>query len=377
MTTPHLFIPCLFLFAFRAEAQNFFDTTYSIIELAVHFDSDSWEIRDLDTTLLQAVIEKTYEHDSTICFIKAHTDADGTGDYNYILSEKRARSVSAYLEERVSNPVIFQQELYGESMPLSSTNGEDDKALNRRVEIGLFARQRMTWLRGKVLDDSTGNPISVPVYLYGEVFVDSTRSDVHGDYELVAPIKQKVVIEVRSEEHLPQFLSTEIKPSVTSKPLDIRTYKPAIGRNFKLLKLNFFGDQSRPLPGSRRTLDVVGRFLRKQEGICVEVQGHINDPVGGDVARDSKSYFLSVARAKVVYDYLRLFHNIPEDRMYFRGYGDWRMLYPHAKSEFHQQLNRRVEIHICACSDSGSLANSPVNNAFRFYVLEGKENVFN
>lgn len=377
MTIPQLSILFLIFIALRTEAQNFFDTTYSILELAVHFESDSWEIQDLDTAVLQTVIEKTYDYDSTLCIIKAHTDADGTGEYNYALSEKRARSVSQYLRDRVSESVVFQNEIYGESMPVSLNQGEDDKALNRRVEISLFAWQRMTWLRGKVLDDSTGYPISVPIYLYGKIFVDSTLSDVHGDYELVAPIREKVVIEVRSEQHLPHFLAAEIKPSVTSKPFNIRTYKPAIGRNFKLLNLNFFGDQSRPLPGSRKTLDVVGRFLRKREGICIEVQGHINDPVGGNVARDSKYYFLSVARAKVVYDYLRLFHGLPEDRMYYRGYGNWKMLYPHARSEFHQQLNRRVEIHVCSCSDSQSLANSDVNDTFGFYVLKDKENVFN
>jgi outer membrane protein OmpA-like peptidoglycan-associated protein len=260
--------------------------------------------------------------------------------------------VKNFLVSAGYDSTLIKTELFGESQPDESNHSEKGKAANRRVEVELHARQRMTWLFGNVVDDSSDLAVSAEVLLYARNFSDSIWSDSLGHYKLKAPIKEEVVIEVRSSSYLPQFLSVAITPLVTKQPLNIRTSRVKVGGNFKLLNLLFFGNQSRPLPGSRRALKVVGTFLTDNPGVCVEIQGHINHPDRGAVAAESYEFFLSVARARVVFDYLQMFNDISSDRMYYRGYGDWKMLFPHATSEREQRLNRRVEIHICTCDQS-------------------------
>ncbi len=371
------FIPVFLLFCLNIYGQYFFDTTYLVVSKTLHFESDGWRIMDEDTSDLILLVQKAGELDSSFIWIKGHTDSDGGTEFNMKLSERRAGSVKNYLGQAGHDSALFRIEFFGESTPHASNDSDVGKAVNRRVEVELHAKQRMTWLYGQVIDDSTEVPVTAEVVLYAKNFSDSTWSDSLGHYRLPAPIKEEVVIEIRTKEYLPQLLLVSVTPLVTKNPLDIRTTAIKVGGNFKLFNLLFFGDQSRPLPGSRKSLKVAGRFLTDNPGVCVEIQGHINHPGRGEVAAESREFFLSVARARVVYDYLHMYHNIPLDRMYYKGYGDWRMLFPNATSENEQRLNRRVEIHICPCEQSKNSPNSKGSDKYLFYVLEGKENVFN
>ncbi len=358
-------------------SQGYLDTTYLATEVIVYFASDQHILSSVDSSQLLDLRAKVADFDSSYFVIEAHTDSDGAETYNEQLSVRRARSVWQLLTSGTDfNPSVLTKS-YGETRPINNNDGEDEKAANRRVAVRLYARQRMTVLSGTLLGDSTNLPVQGQVLLYAKYWSDSTWSDAQGKYELIAPIKEDVVVEVRAPEYLPQFESVEIKPMITSKPYVIRTSSIKPGHNFQLLNLNFWGNSSFPLPGSRRALSTVGRFMQKNTSVCIEIQGHINDPDGVDVSNDSKPFFLSVARARLVYDYLQLVHEIGDDRMYYRGYGDWYMLYPRARSERHQRLNRRVEIHVCRCADSKTLANSTGSDAYEFYRLEGRNNLFN
>ena len=77
----------------------------------------------------------------------------------------------------------------------------------------------------------------------------------------------------------------------------------------------------------------------------IEIAGHINYPNSPPVEQDSWYWQLSVARAKLVYDYL-LENNIDSSRIKYAGYGNTQMRYPKATSEQEQALNRRVEIRV-------------------------------
>jgi len=265
-------------------SQQFYDTTFVVSEATLHFGSGSSELSPEDSSILIDLFDFAREFDSTLVIIKAHTDSDGTEDFNLELSKNRAEVVAEFYKTVAMDSMTYRIEFYGESQPLGLNNSELGKAQNRRVEVLLLAKKRMTWLSGQLLDDSTNLPVVAQLFLFAEHFNDSTWSDSLGNYRLSTPIKEEVVIEVRSEDYLPQFISVEIKPIITSKPIDIKVSTASVGKNFTLLNLNFFGDQSRPLPGSRKTLDVVGRFLKRKKDVCVEVQGHINDPTPGDVA---------------------------------------------------------------------------------------------
>jgi outer membrane protein OmpA-like peptidoglycan-associated protein len=67
--------------------------------------------------------------------VAGHTDSTGTDAYNQGLSERRAGTVSQYLQSR---GIIAQRMItvgMGESMPVANNGTESGRQANRRVEI--------------------------------------------------------------------------------------------------------------------------------------------------------------------------------------------------------------------------------------------------
>ncbi len=104
------------------------------------------------------------------------------------------------------------------------------------------------------------------------------------------------------------------------------------------------------LPGGRvefgETLHTaLHREVDEETALKIEIAGHVNHPNLPPVSETSWEYKLSVARAKLVHDYL-LENGIPQNRIIYKGYGNWEMRFPHARTEEQMALNRRVEIRI-------------------------------
>ena len=85
--------------------------------------------------------------------------------------------------------------------------------------------------------------------------------------------------------------------------------------------------------------------MQLNDTITIEIAGHINRPNYPPVDKLSWDFKLSEKRAKMVYDYL-LENNIPKERISYKGYGNFQMRYPKARSEKEQAQNRRVEIRV-------------------------------
>ena len=86
------------------------------------------------------------------------------------------------------------------------------------------------------------------------------------------------------------------------------------------------------------------------QGYCFQIEGHVNVPNQPPISESSNSFKLSQDRANRIYRFL-LEHGIPEDRISWKGYGNWRMLYPKAIFENEQRLNRRVEVFVVPCAN--------------------------
>lgn len=67
--------------------------------------------------------------------IEGHTDASGSAEFNEVLSQRRARSVVAFLTELGVDPSRLEAVGYGESAPREA--GDPYAAINRRVEASL------------------------------------------------------------------------------------------------------------------------------------------------------------------------------------------------------------------------------------------------
>lgn len=67
--------------------------------------------------------------------VEGHTDNEGNIDYNYTLSDNRAKAVAAKLiKYGVSNNVLGTR-AFGESEPIASNRTSDGRKQNRRVEV--------------------------------------------------------------------------------------------------------------------------------------------------------------------------------------------------------------------------------------------------
>lgn len=103
----------------------------------VNFKVDESVLDDEDFMVLDALINEAKLSPYYELTVAAHTDNDGSNDYNLTLSSKRAESVMSYLKSKGLNGAVMDIAWYGEKMPETSNAKREGKAINRRVEITL------------------------------------------------------------------------------------------------------------------------------------------------------------------------------------------------------------------------------------------------
>lgn len=104
-------------------------------------NSDSISVASRET--LQHVAEILNEYADSEIIIEGHTDDVGTPAANLALSERRAKSVAAFLSRnRVSSDRI-RIIGYGEGQPLYSNSSAAGRKQNRRVELIIIANDQL------------------------------------------------------------------------------------------------------------------------------------------------------------------------------------------------------------------------------------------
>lgn len=101
----------------------------------IHFDHDSDVPKPSATSALEQLAEALESAPDLNVVIEGHTDADGEDGYNLDLSDRRARSVVAWLAERGIDAGRLTPQGLGEAEPVASNDTADGKALNRRVDV--------------------------------------------------------------------------------------------------------------------------------------------------------------------------------------------------------------------------------------------------
>ena len=107
------------------------------------FKINSSVLSDDAKVSLQKVAEVFVKYPETNILIEGHTDNTGTAEYNMELSKKRAYSVSEYLQSKGVGSNRFDIKWYGETQPKYPNDVESNRALNRRVEVGVMANDQM------------------------------------------------------------------------------------------------------------------------------------------------------------------------------------------------------------------------------------------
>jgi outer membrane protein OmpA-like peptidoglycan-associated protein len=112
------------------------DELFDKVTLHLMFDAEEATIREKDYVKLNEVIDLIETYENAALVIEGHTDNIGSKTFNHTLSHKRADAVKKYI---VVHSAIAESRIktigYGESRPLTLNETEEDRLLNRRVEI--------------------------------------------------------------------------------------------------------------------------------------------------------------------------------------------------------------------------------------------------
>lgn len=106
----------------------------------IFFDFDKSVLKPESEAELNTVVELLTDYPHMRIEISAHTDNEGTDDYNNKLSQARAKSVVDYLIGKKVDMSRLVAKGYGETKPIASNADDPGRALNRRVEFEVLER---------------------------------------------------------------------------------------------------------------------------------------------------------------------------------------------------------------------------------------------
>lgn len=113
----------------------------------IFFDFNKHELLPTSYAELEKLYNFLKKNEGVVIEIAGHTDSIGTAIYNEALSEARASSVMAYLEEKGIEQGRMTAKGYGEVRPVVPNYTETGQAMNRRVEFTVMSK-------GEVVNES-------------------------------------------------------------------------------------------------------------------------------------------------------------------------------------------------------------------------------
>ncbi len=109
----------------------------------VLFGFDQTNLSSEAKTNLDKLIKVLNTYAETNIEIQGHTDSRGSLVYNQTLSERRASSVTSYLNSKGIALARLKTVGFGEELPKYLNSTEDGRANNRRVEFLITANEKM------------------------------------------------------------------------------------------------------------------------------------------------------------------------------------------------------------------------------------------
>ena len=101
----------------------------------IFFETDQAELLPRSYAELRKLLDLMRRHPQMVIQINGHTDIRGEDEYNYDLSEKRARAVVEFLTRNGIDPSRTRYQGFGSTEPVASNNTDEGRQLNRRVEF--------------------------------------------------------------------------------------------------------------------------------------------------------------------------------------------------------------------------------------------------
>jgi outer membrane protein OmpA-like peptidoglycan-associated protein len=107
------------------------------------FDVNSSDLRSAAQTDIQRLAQTLKKYEDTNIIIEGHTDNTGSRDLNQRLSESRAASVASYTTAQGVSRSRITTQGWAFDHPVADNSTAAGRQANRRVEIAIFANEKM------------------------------------------------------------------------------------------------------------------------------------------------------------------------------------------------------------------------------------------
>jgi outer membrane protein OmpA-like peptidoglycan-associated protein len=112
-------------------------------ESGLLFDVNKAAVKPESKENLNDLAKILNKYPNTNILIEGHTDSTGTEEHNLTLSRQRAQAVANYLAQIDIDPTRFTIMGYGWSQPVADNDTSEGRALNRRVDLGIMANDKL------------------------------------------------------------------------------------------------------------------------------------------------------------------------------------------------------------------------------------------
>lgn len=107
------------------------------------FDVNKASLKPASQSNLSNLASILNKYPDTEVLLEGHTDATGGDEWNLELSRMRAQSVANYLAGQQVMETRFVIMGYGEAQPVASNDSDGGRAANRRVEVAIYANDKL------------------------------------------------------------------------------------------------------------------------------------------------------------------------------------------------------------------------------------------
>jgi outer membrane protein OmpA-like peptidoglycan-associated protein len=107
------------------------------------FDFGKTDLQETNKMNLRKLSESLKQYPDTELLIEGHTDNVGSDSFNQNLSQNRAASVANFLNSVGVSMARLKPEGRGEAQPIASNDNDSGRQQNRRVEIAVYANDKM------------------------------------------------------------------------------------------------------------------------------------------------------------------------------------------------------------------------------------------
>jgi outer membrane protein OmpA-like peptidoglycan-associated protein/tetratricopeptide (TPR) repeat protein len=112
----------------------------AIILKNIFFDPNKFEVKPESQVELDEVVQLLKDNPTIKIQINGHTDNSGNEADNKVLSENRARAVTAYLVTKGIAPARLASKGWGDTQPVADNTNTQGRAQNRRTEMTVISR---------------------------------------------------------------------------------------------------------------------------------------------------------------------------------------------------------------------------------------------